>query len=248
MVKKFEVAEERRVVIGDNFTFSLHSNKSNLQVEFRSKSEENAQLWTVINNTVRWDGEERERRALVRDKVFQLSSVTKQDEGSYTVWEKRSSSAVKNIRLSVEGRKENVTLSNGETKKIPLYRKNATVWFKPRGAVNSSVIVGSAAGLEDRVSVQDGVLTLRKVTKEEEGTYTVLDSKDEVRAITVTVEDSVETERNWHVGLITFAALGFVIAAAFLMWKWIYKTQNEEHVEMLQAAANGPCEYVCIGP
>ncbi|KAK1155263.1 hypothetical protein AOXY_G27694 [Acipenser oxyrinchus oxyrinchus] len=225
-------AGERRVVIGDDFTFSLHSNKSNLQVEFRPKSEESAHVWFINNTTVRCDVKEYERRVSVRDKVLHLSSVTKRDEGSYTVWEKRSSKAVKNVRLSVEGRKENVTLSNGEAKEIRLDRKNVTVWFKPKGAVNSS-IVDSGAGFEQRVSVQDGVLTLRSVTKEEEGTYTVLDTEEhEVSTITVTVEDSSGTERRSHFVLIAFAALFLTILAVLLMCKWI-KTQNEQHVEML---------------
>ncbi|XP_058865265.1 uncharacterized protein LOC131707109 [Acipenser ruthenus] len=219
-------AEERRAVIGDDFTFSLRSNKSNLQVEFRPKSEESVHVWFVINTTVRCDVKEYERRVSVRDKVLHLSSVTKRDEGSYTVWEKRSSKAVQNVRLSVQGRKENVTLSNGGTKEIRLDRKNVTVWFKPKGAVNSS-IVDSAAGFEQRVSVQDGVLTLRSVTKEEEGTYTVLDPEQhEVSTITVTVEDSTGTERRSPFGLIAFAALVFILVA-LLMWKGLkLRTSN----------------------
>ncbi|XP_058866913.1 uncharacterized protein LOC117971095 isoform X2 [Acipenser ruthenus] len=219
-------AEERRAVIGDDFTFSLRSNKSNLQVEFRPKSEESVHVWFVINTTVRCDFKEYERRVSVRDKVLHLSSVTKRDEGSYTVWEKRSSKAVQNVRLSVQGRKENVTLSNGGTKEIRLDRKNVTVWFKPKGAVNSS-IVDSAAGFEQHVSVQDGVLTLRSVTKEEEGTYTVLDPEQhEVSTITVTVEDSTGTERRSPFGLIAFAALVFILVA-LLMWKGLkLRTSN----------------------
>ncbi|XP_069054673.1 uncharacterized protein [Lepisosteus oculatus] len=107
------------------------------------------------------------------------------------------------VRLSVTGHEENVTVTDGHPLNIPLYtRETVKVQFAPEGSGVSVLVcavekssVTPVQLYKPRVSIQDKTLQLSGVSFSDQGSYTVLDLRADriISTVKVHVEDSDST-------------------------------------------------------
>ncbi|XP_069054662.1 uncharacterized protein [Lepisosteus oculatus] len=165
-----------------------------------------------------------------REKVGQgdlsltLHSVTFAQEKNYEcnyIDRDRNMEFLGNVRLSVRGHEENVTVTNGHPLNIRLYtRGSVNVQFTPEGsgvsvlvcAVEKSKVTPNQL-YKPRVSLQDKTLQLSGVSFSDQGSYTVLDLRADriISTVRVRVEDSDST---WLVPVIVGIVILAVLVAA----------------------------------
>ncbi|XP_066580828.1 uncharacterized protein LOC136772043 isoform X2 [Amia ocellicauda] len=191
------------------------------------------------------------RAKVSREKISQgdftltIHNVTISDEDIYECFYENGGGRMKfvgDVRLTVTGRSENISVLSGKDLSLHLYTREpvellfqGTVLF-PQRRVRRVVrqVAGPAKsqtkpGQEDRrVSVQDDTLILHSVTHADQGQYTVRDARTK-RAIS-TVSVSVEApdklaSKIWGLGAVaTVAVMISVLSVIFILLK--RKTQH----------------------
>ncbi|XP_015195246.1 uncharacterized protein [Lepisosteus oculatus] len=149
---------------------------------------------SVQNSTARCVPQYRERVS-VQDGSLTLRSLTPADQGRYTVRDLQGNT-ISTVTLTVGAHRDTVTLQPEASLSVPLFTgEPVEVLFDPAGGGNwTSVcsvqdsIASCVPQYRDRVSVQDGSLTLRSLTPADHGSYTVRDLQgNAISTVTLTV-------------------------------------------------------------
>nr|XP_015194876.1 PREDICTED: uncharacterized protein LOC107076037 [Lepisosteus oculatus] len=136
-----------------------------------------------------------EQRVSVQNSSLTLRSLTPADQGNYTVRDLQGNT-ISTVIVTVGAHRDTVTLQPGASLSVPLFTgEPVEVLFDPAGGGNwTSVcsVQNSTARCvpqyRDRVSVQDGSLTLRPLTPADQGNYTVRDLQgNTISTVIVTV-------------------------------------------------------------
>ncbi|XP_069054689.1 uncharacterized protein [Lepisosteus oculatus] len=141
-----------------------------------------AQSRRVLLSRAGLPGPRYKQRVSVQNSSLTLRSLTPADQGNYTVRDLQGNT-ISTVTVTVDAHRDTVTLQPGASLSVPLFTgEPVEVLFDPAGGGNwTSVcsVQNSTARCvpqyRDRVSVQDGSLTLHSLTPADQGNYTVRD-------------------------------------------------------------------------
>ncbi|XP_069054656.1 uncharacterized protein [Lepisosteus oculatus] len=158
-----------------------------------------------------------------------LSGVTPADQGTYSLWQMDTERLLSSVQLSVEARRDTVTLQAGASLSVPLLTgEPVEVLFDPAGSgdwtsvcsVQSST-ASCVPQYRDRVSVDNQELRLQELRASDQGSYTVRDLQgNTISTVIVTVEAPPPGQSS---GLVAGTVVGVLIllvlvAGGLLLW------------------------------
>ncbi|XP_064167541.1 uncharacterized protein LOC135241247 [Anguilla rostrata] len=224
--------ENVSVVFGETLAIRLPVT-GNARVRFApASSSTEADVCTVRQNTLT-PANAYASRAALENNALRLDRVTFADEGSYSVIDVATGRVMKTAVLAVEGLVKNRELHEGENLSIPLCCLSSP-YIEFCGPAGNSTADGVCQGHVERLTVQNGSLTLSNFTAKDKGKYIVREKMGGVvLTLTLTLKTKAipvgtqRTDRRLIVGVIAGILPLILVVISVYAYKWCTKRKME---------------------